>query len=64
MKEEKKNLPALQRFKGKVEESLVRNIAFYFLTLIWCTDPLVLCNTGDFSCSNCLINPLIKDWDW
>lgn len=58
----KKFLPALQHFKWKVEECLVRNITFYFLTFIWCADPLVLCNTGDFSCSNCVINPLIKDW--
>lgn len=62
-RKEKKNLPALQHFKGKIEESLVGNVTFNFLTFIWCTDPLVLCNTGDFSCSNCLINPSIKDWD-
>lgn len=61
-RKEKKILPALQHFKWKVEECLVRNITFYFLTFIWCADPLVLCNTGDFSCSNCVINPLIKDW--
>lgn len=57
-------LPALQHFKRKVEENLVRNITFYFLLFIWCTYPLVLGNTGDFSWSNCLTNPLIKNWDF
>lgn len=56
-RKEDKFLPASEHCTSErqVEESLVRNITFYFLTLLWSTNPLVLYN--NFSCSIHLMIP-------
>lgn len=43
-RKEDRFLPALQHCtrKQKVKQSFVRNVTFYFLTLLWSTNPLVL----------------------